>query len=415
MPDTPPWLVPALSWSTIHLLTGLTVTFTTRTSPLRILTAATTFLLAYILQINVKAHYHGTPPSGPLVAMTWVSVLNGIDLLLLSRVDWKRQTDYTLSRKKKKDDDKKGDSLGLSDKILFALQIPLNYRRINTPWAISRLPSFDSKNPSYIPSKSTFLSRGLLTLLITFAFVAIIPLDPDNPYIEATLSTLNTKPSLLALPLRSLTDTLEKNTASLLLQARYTLSFATVTRATILATYTLLSVLAVLLGSDPSSWPPVFAGIGEASSLRGLWGQSWHQLFRRPFTAPATHLLSFLGIPPSSSVSHWTRIVVAFVGSGIIHALCDIGFGVSWEESGGLLFFTLQIPGLIIESIAGSLGDKVGLRRDGGLRKGLGYIWVAGYLLWSAPLWINPILVSIAKDGTKVMSPWFGLRPEWFH
>ncbi|KAL5336892.1 membrane bound O-acyl transferase family-domain-containing protein [Aspergillus crustosus] len=428
----PPWLPPALSWTAIQLLTGATVTLTRASSPLRILAAATTALLAYTLQVTIKAHYAGTPASGPLVAMTWVSVLNALDLLVFSRVEFAIQREYEDTQNSKKERDsaatttatatqsrENGDTETEKEKdqgegwrkLRFALEIPYNYRRINTPWQITRLPAF-----TYNPTKSTFLRRSLITLLLSVALMILIPLEPDNPYLAANLAKLDTSKSILSLPFTTTTNQeINTNTASLFLQARFTLSFGIVCRAAIISSYTSASILAVASGfSEPSSWPPAFAGIREASSLAGLWGQSWHQLFRRPFTSPATTLLSILGIPPRSRISHWTRVLVAFTGSGVIHALCDIGFGVSWEKSGGLTFFVLQIPGIVVESFAGYFADKIGMRRGGIIRNAVGYVWTAGYLLWSAPVWVNPILVSLAGDGTKVMSPWFGLEPEWF-
>lgn len=98
----------------------------------------------------------------------------------------------------------------------------------------------------------------------------------------------------------------------------------------------------------------------------------------------------------------------------------DIGFGVPIANSGALVFFALQIPGLIFEEMVGFVLAPLitRLNRLGVFGevvvKGAGFIWVAGFLLWTAPVWVNPILKSLADDGTDVMSPWLGFRAGSF-
>jgi hypothetical protein len=149
-----------------------------------------------------------------------------------------------------------------------------------------------------------------------------------------------------------------------------------------------------------------------------LYRKSWHQILRTPLTSNATFLASLLGLPPKSTGAHWLRVIIAFTGSGIIHSLCDIGFGVPLDKTGGLHFYTLQIFGFVVESVVSTVYKK--LRKEFGIgfgrnvERAIGYIWVVGFMAWSTPVWINPILVSLAGDGTRVMSPWLGLSPSVF-
>lgn len=85
-----------------------------------------------------------------------------------------------------------------------------------------------------------------------------------------------------------------------------------------------------------------------------------------------------------------------------------MGFGIPFEESGGVVFFSLQILGLVLESVCQSIAAKVGLRTGARLSRAVGYIWVSVFMLWTAPVWANPILVNLASDGVNVMSPWLG-------
>ncbi len=402
----PPWIVPVINWNLIQSITGLTAAFTDPQSPLRPLAAATTALLAYLLQTNIQTHFAGTRPSGPTVAMCWVNVLNAVDLLVLTRASYEAQLAYTTTKSSKKDAPASKARFSLWDRILFSVTLPYNYRRINTPWQISRLPHFSSTNPSYIPTKATFLLHSTAKLLVAGTMIHLLTLDPAEPHLSSALSVLDESKSVLAPHNSSL--------YTILLQARFTLSFGLVTRATIVGGYTAGSILAVLLGSSPASWPPIAGSLRDAWSLSRLWGGAWHQTLRRPLTANATFLSSMLGLKPTSRPAHWNRVVIAFIGSGVVHSLMDIGFGVPLDKTGGLVFFALQILGFLLESgvqwlVVDVLGVSVGEKAE----RCIGYIWVCAFLLWSTPVWINPILASLARDGTNVMSPWFGLPPAW--
>ncbi|KAL4973822.1 membrane bound O-acyl transferase family-domain-containing protein [Aspergillus desertorum] len=410
----PPWLIPVTSWTLIQTLTGLTATFTPSASSLRYVAAATTALLAYILQASIEIHYAGARPSGPLVAMCWVNVLNAIDLLLLSRASFDAYLSYRRRKREKKDiphsDSEDGSFDSIKSKLIFSLTLPYNYRRINTPWQLSRVPVL---TPSSFPSSLTltnrrkFLLHSAFKLVLAIAIMHIPTLDPSNSTLLHAVLQLDPSKSVLLLPLRAFTE--RKGIHALWLQARFTLAFGIVIRATIVAAYTAASILAVMLGGDPAEWPPVAGGLSEAWTLNRLWGQAWHQTLRRPLASNATFLATLFGFAPRSTGAHWIRVLISFVESGVIHSACDLGFGIPYEKSGGLAFFTLQILGLLIESVFQGFIERVGFRTGTRLSRMVGYVWVSVFLLWTTPLWANPILVSLASDGVRVMSPWLGL------
>ncbi|KAL3458439.1 membrane bound O-acyl transferase family-domain-containing protein [Aspergillus heterothallicus] len=422
----PPWITPVLCWNLIQSLTGLTVAFTASDSRLRPFVAALTALLACTLQSNIQTHFAATGPSGPLVAMCWVNVLNAFDLLVLSRASYSAQVAYQRTKAEKKDktptQGTTSQSNTLSSKLRFALELPYNYRRIDTPWSNPTGPrSTPPQNPrqrEQSKSKSTFLLRSTATLLLAGAIIHLLTLDPSDPHLTRALRKLDTSKNVLLLPFR---DAIAHK-HDLLVQALFTLSFGLITRAAIVGGHTAAAILAVSLGDSPANWPPIFEPLHEARSLHGLWGKSWHQILRIPLTSNATFLASsILGLHPKSRGAHWLRVTFAFTVSGVIHSLCDIGFGVPLHETGGFHFYTLQIFGFVVESVVGAvyravvkqsraLGGGVGVGRA--VEKVVGYVWVLAFLAWSTPVWINPILVGLAGDGTKVMSPWLGLSPS---
>ncbi|RDW81602.1 wax synthase family protein [Aspergillus mulundensis] len=410
-PPLPPWALPAITWTLLQTLTGLTATFTPDTSRLRYLAALTTALLAYTFQLSIQTNFAGTRPSGPLVAMCWVNVLNALDLLLLSRASYSAQAVYLRAKEEKKDDATKTDRIRNLEspraKIVFALILPYNYRRIGTPWQISRLPTVAAGS-----NRLRFCWYSVAAGVVGVLLINTLTLSPYDSDLLLALGKLDTSKSVLLLPLRVLKGS--SPFYDLWLQARFTLSFGIITRAAITASYTAGAVVAVLLGADPADWPPVAGSLGQAWTLQRLWGYSWHQTLRRPLSANATFLASVLGFEPRSPGAHWIRVMFAFVGSGIVHAACDMGFGILFERSGGLVFFVLQILGLVVESVVQRIVARLGFSTDGWVARAVGYIWVATFLLWTTPVWINPILVNIVKDGVNGMSPWLGLRPGRF-
>jgi hypothetical protein len=232
-----------------------------------------TAVFAYIFQTSIQTHYSGAPASGPLVAMCWVNVLNAIDLLVLSRASFDAYLSYRRSKEEKKDSRRSSTEDSAKDRLLLALTLPYNYRRINTPWQLSRLPAL---TPSSFPSSLTvtnrrkFLLHSTVKLILAIVIMHIPLIDPSNPVVLQAVSKLDRSKLVLLLPLRAFTQ--KEGLHALWLQARFTLAFGIVIRATIVAAYTAGSIFAVMLGGDPAEWPPVAGSLSEAWTLNRLWG-----------------------------------------------------------------------------------------------------------------------------------------------
>ncbi|MCJ1284350.1 hypothetical protein MMC26_003681 [Xylographa opegraphella] len=195
----------------------------------------------------------------------------------------------------------------------------------------------------------------------------------------------------------------------------------------------LLGVIAVGSGlSQPKYWPPVFGPLQEAYSLRRFWGSLnvtkpalrkpslalnhtspplayvkltqlnnrsifWHKLQQQKMSGPASFLTyRILRLPPRTQVSQLTHLFWTFFISGLMHTFSDLGRGIPWKQSGALQFFLTQVVGIMIEDAV-----KKALRSMSGARKataasrmtrGIGYLWVAAFLVWSVPVWIYPFM-----------------------
>lgn len=86
-----------------------------------------------------------------------------------------------------------------------------------------------------------------------------------------------------------------------------------------------------------------------------------------------------------SAIARYTRLMIAFLISGLLHAHADQLMGVANAENGALVFFLLHAAVIMLEDFLGPLLGSVLPRR---VRYYLGYVWVFGFFAWSSPIWI---------------------------
>ncbi|KAB8266181.1 membrane bound O-acyl transferase family-domain-containing protein [Aspergillus pseudonomiae] len=398
------WRVPLAQWGLVQLVTGLTVALTTSQSVVRSPAAAIVIALAYSFQSRVAESFADTRAGGPLAAMCWVNVLNAIDMLVLSRVSYEAQVEWEAKRssgtaaKKANSDSLKS---SLFRRLLWSQNIAFNYRRINTPWQISRLPVFDRANPQYVPSRLKFVLQGSVKICIAFLLVHLCTMDPKDPRMAGAIAELSDSKLVLAPWVHG------TSARTMLAQAMTTISFGIVCRSSIVGMYSLAGVVLVALGiHDPVDWPPVANSLTEAWSLTRLWGTAWHQVFRTLLVSNADFIsFSVLRIPAKSRWACYPRVLFAFTVSGFVHMGMDLAFGVPRDKTGAVWFFCLQALGVMWESVVYSLFGARIERLNPLVRRVLGYVWVGLFLLWATPVWLNPIMLCLYKDGQPAMSP----------
>ena len=123
-------------------------------------------------------------------------------------------------------------------------------------------------------------------------------------------------------------------------------------------------------------------------SFPPVYSISWHQMFRVFLTGHADLLVDPV-LTRRSLISRYSRLLVAFVISGLIHYRADVHMGVS--ESGAMVFFTLHAAGIVVEDAVGSFLDKIlPLSGQGQLRRAVGYLWVCGFFVWTTPVYMYP-------------------------
>ncbi|KAF8310985.1 hypothetical protein DL93DRAFT_2083933 [Clavulina sp. PMI_390] len=77
--------------------------------------------------------------------------------------------------------------------------------------------------------------------------------------------------------------------------------------------FAVISAIAVLCGSSPAGWPPLFDNPWASTSLHDLWGRRWHQLFRRSFLVGGGY--------PLAIVVDWATAVVKRRPTTTIHGV----------------------------------------------------------------------------------------------
>ncbi|KAH8429826.1 wax synthase family protein [Aspergillus melleus] len=397
------WRVPVAQWACMQLITAMAVGLTPSRSPFRSAAAVVVIALACAFQHQISHSTLEMRIGGPMTANCWVNVMNAMDLLVLSRVSYEGQVTW-----EKKTNAKIHRSGTILERVFWSVSAAFNYRRINTPWQINKLPRFDETDPSYVPSRGRFVLVGVAKAIWGVVLLALFTVETSDPHLPSAIDALPRDESVL------LPWVYAASMRRLVLLIAFTISFAICSRAFTLAVYNSAAVVAVGLGiHHPSAWPPIAGSLLHGWSLRRLWGISWHQSLRALISSNADMITSsILRIPRSSSWVMYPRLVIAFALSGLFHSGMDVAFGIKWEESGAICFFLVQAVGVLVESAFQHICRGWVSRLNPIVRRGLGYVWVCVFLLWTTPVWIIPMVRSVYADGTPVFSP-FLIFKSW--
>ena len=247
----PPWV---LSQAVI----GLAIAYTPPNSLLRPAAVVVTVALIASVQLDAMvATGRDMASTGPLAAMGWVNVLNGIELLLLSRVSYPAQLDWETKNMKKQTESHEPPTKQLA----WAFWMPYNYRRVHTPWQIRGLPLFDPRDPSYVPSRRSFLVLCAGKVGVCGLLIRLFTLDTQYPGLMDQLAILwGQRPDV------SLAQ-------CAVVHVSFMIAFAILIRAVIVGVFSFMALVCVGLGvSEPALWPPISGPLVDAWSIRRLWG-----------------------------------------------------------------------------------------------------------------------------------------------
>ncbi|CAG8909024.1 unnamed protein product [Penicillium egyptiacum] len=158
--------------------------------------------------------------------------------------------------------------------------------------------------------------------------------------------------------------------------------------------HSLLAIVfvAILRFDYPGDWPALFGSPIEAHSVRGFWGQFWHQL-TIPTYVYYSRLVSrqLIGVQPGSSLERTMTALLIFTISGFSHALVGWALGDA-ALSRDVLFFQMCFLAAAAETAISKMkvSRSILSRLPGTLQTVAGMVWVFLFFFCISPMWIYP-------------------------
>jgi hypothetical protein len=90
-----------------------------------------------------------------------------------------------------------------------------------------------------------------------------------------------------------------------------------------------------------------------------------------------------------------------------MHVMIDFSAGISLQQSGAVQFFVTQAIGMIVEDAVMALwvwyyGTQTQTKS---WQRVLGYVWVAGFMVWSAPVYLYPMMWRVIMGENDSVIP----------
>lgn len=147
------------------------------------------------------------------------------------------------------------------DRLKFGFQVATSFRHIGTPYQVKNVPPFSSSDPNYIPSRSNFLCRKGIILLISFTVLDLINLGADPP--------LDFSPQTIPLFARMSHVTGQQLLTRLITTLGYGIAVCSFQQLA----HSIVALIDVGFGfSKVEFWRPMFGSPWEAYTLRRFWG-----------------------------------------------------------------------------------------------------------------------------------------------
>ncbi|KAK2615036.1 hypothetical protein N8I77_001815 [Diaporthe amygdali] len=352
-----------------------------RIAGLAILCATTAWMESLVVPIclrNERPHWAAT-----VASLLWVQFLSASDLVLVRRVHAAQIPRLH------------GSSSGTFRDSRAAVGLLWNIRRVGTPWQVKNVPS--SVNLQTQTRAGFVLKRMAITLLAYLFVDAVVSMPPpEQVMVQADKATL--------FSFRTLT------TGDIIFRCGTVVGYWLTTGILNLFMNNMGAIVAVLLGlSEPADCPTLYGSFSEAYTIRRFWGVSWHQMFRCFLTGHADLIVNqaLPFVSRHSAVSRYTRLIIAFLISGLIHHHAEQLMGVPDVENGAVVFFLLHAAFIMLEDALGPVFIALLPKH---LRHVLGYFWVFGFFVWTSPVWIYSGMrlgmSSAALLPVRVVGPW---------
>lgn len=254
------------------LLPILALAFTRPTSPARL--AIIPVIAAAVVSYLQTAHMYIS--NNMLIAIssgpTTLLLLSSIDYLCLQELhrtkDGKEKSgniepqSHITSEKEAIPEPRADLFVDVHHALWWSTDVIFNYRGVGTARQVKNLPTFSRSDPDYVPSRSRFLFRRLVSVALGYIVVDFLNSQPPLNVNLFSASKARLFGGLLDLSLEDVA-----------MRVATTLVFWLSLRLTIALIYNAASALFVGFWlSDPEQWPPYFGSVSDAYSVRRFWG-----------------------------------------------------------------------------------------------------------------------------------------------
>ncbi|KAI4252327.1 MAG: hypothetical protein LQ352_004355, partial [Teloschistes flavicans] len=331
----------------------VTIAFTPANSLLRLALLPLLVILGNPVILSCPTTLYRSGWAGFIGGFIIASLFYYVEIALLSQWDFKSQGptsvpshgDYpspTRPRPRPPEDT-------IVERLKFGHAVVTNSRKVGTPWQVKNTPAY-SRDPSYIPTRTSFILYRILTTTATILVIDLLSqvdstpeknsyrFSEDKVYIF-TGNASNLEPS------------------QILNRLVIVLIYWLCTGILIDAFFNIRPTISVLLHiKSVQDYRPNFGSITEAYTIRQFWSVFWHQHIRKQFSAPADLLVyRVLRLRQHSLSARYTHLFTVFLLSGLFHTWLEKSQGFSWNDSGQLHFFLTQAGGIVAEDAVQSV------------------------------------------------------------
>jgi hypothetical protein len=150
------------------------------------------------------------------------------------------------------------------DRFCFGFNSVISFRDINTPFEVKNVPHFSEKDPSYIPSRTTFLARSTLRFVACYLVLDIVESQPP-PSNAAEIFGLDSIPVFRRLNEVSIEEVCTRTISSLV--------FWVMVYTVLNVQQAFFAIVAVGSGlTEVKAWRPLMGSLLETYTIRGFWG-----------------------------------------------------------------------------------------------------------------------------------------------
>ncbi|KAG9254982.1 membrane bound O-acyl transferase family-domain-containing protein [Emericellopsis atlantica] len=258
--------------------------------------------------------------------------------------------------------------------VLTPVSMLCNWRRIGTQWQIDKIPPFSPRSPAKTPSRAYLIATRVVCMGLCWVAIDLCEVSVLQYSEMMTPGVVLARVDRLTMP-------------ELLFRAEFVVRYFICAVTGVYMGYAGVTLIGLVLGlNSPQDCPPMFGSLRDAYTVRGYWGDFYHQGLRRAITGPADAFVDhILRIRRGTLLSRYLRLTLAFALSGVIHWGAEVSSGVAKPDRSQFLFFTSQAFAVMVEDSVQNLYKRSG-RPLPALPEGLvGYAWVAGWMLCAMP------------------------------